>query len=85
VSGVRFKPPCLDGSRHYWTGKKAGKGTAAQVAAAYSPKFLALKQILLDCGVGVDPTAEVHPKTSAQHSYTPKPLNQNPFTLYPLP
>lgn len=55
------------------------------MAAAYSPKFLALKQILLDCGVGVDPTAEVHPKTSAQHSYTPKPLNQNPFTLYPLP
>ena len=34
------------------TGKKTGKGTTAQVAAAYSPKFLALKQILLDAGDG---------------------------------
>jgi hypothetical protein len=52
--------------------KKAGKGgahgshTAAQIAAAYSPKFLALKQILLDAGVGVDPAAEVGPARAPQ-------------------
>ena len=39
----------------------AGKKNAAfgpRTQEAYSPKFLALKQILLDCGVGTDPTAE---------------------------
>jgi TATA-binding protein-associated factor len=44
--------------------KKAGKGGAH--AAAYSPKFLALKQILLDAGVGVDPAAEVGPARAPQ-------------------
>jgi len=34
--------------------KSAGAGLGARVAEAYSPKFRALKQILLDCGVGVD-------------------------------
>lgn len=41
------------------TGKKTVKGTGAQLAQAYSPKFVALKQILLDCGIGIDPNAEV--------------------------
>ena len=34
--------------------KSAVAGLGARVAEAYSPKFRALKQILLDCGVGVD-------------------------------
>lgn len=34
--------------------KSAGAGLGTRVAEAYSPKFRALKQILLDCGVGVD-------------------------------
>lgn len=34
--------------------KSAAAGLGARVAEAYSPKFRALKQILLDCGVGVD-------------------------------
>ena len=43
------------------TGKKMGikgGGGGGHLAASYSPKFLALKQILLDCGVGIDPMAE---------------------------
>ena len=33
---------------------KSAAGLGARAAEAYSPKFRALKQILLDCGVGVD-------------------------------
>lgn len=43
----------------------AGKKNAEygpRTQEAYSPKFLALKQILLDCGVGTDPTAETDPE-----------------------